>query len=619
MKNKRIRFTGEENVSKKSIFTTIGRWFNRLVFPGKEIDNLTEEKIVSPGRQMVKSFFHNRLAITGTAIFLACLLLVTVGPLVYPIDLSYTDGTQQNIAPGYNMMNVPGKISRFKEIYPGTTFGFGLTEDGKVVSWGKTKVTNTINLGAIPSDVQSAVIKTLSVGVDHAVAVDENGIIYCWGNGRLGQLNLPANINGNNVKQLIASNRYSALLDTDGNLVLWGNSNGTDLRVKSIYQGKIDQIALADNCYISLLKDGSVVYAGFNSSALLAKIPEGLESDVIQIACTAYTGAALKNDGTVVIWGNPTKGIANIPEHDSKIVKLYSGRYHYAAQCEDGTFIAWGDNTHNQIDMPEAVASGKVSIKLFSTGYYQNYAISRDGKLYTWGLKGYLFGTDEFGRDVFNRIVNGGRVTMTVGAVSVVISLTIGIVFGLMTGYFGGWIDIVVSRIAEVINSLPFLPMAMILSTVIGSRISQEARMYLIMVIQGFLYWPSCFRMVRAQVLQGRESEYVIAARSMGEKESSIMFQQILPNILSQLLVTATLSFATCMLTESSLSYLGFGIVPPTPTWGNMLKGANDSTVIQQFWWRWIPTAVIFGITTISINLMGDGMRDAIDPKALER
>lgn len=143
--------------------------------------------------------------------------------------------------------------------------------------------------------------------------------------------------------------------------------------------------------------------------------------------------------------------------------------------------------------------------------------------------------------------------------------------------------------------------------------------MYLIMVIQGFLYWPTSFRIVRAQVLQARENEYIIAARAMGEKESSIMFKQILPNILSQLLVTATLSFATCMLTESSLSYLGFGIVAPTPTWGNMLKGANDSTVIQQFWWRWVFTASIFGVTTISINLMGDGMRDAVDPKSLER
>ena len=601
-------------------FSKVFTWVNRLLYPGKEIDRLAEEAIVSPGKQMLRSFLHNRLAITGMVIFLSCLLLVTIGPIFMPIDLSYTDGTQQNIAPGYDMMSVPSDIvGDIATIQPGGTFGFALTRSGEIRSWGKTDITSVIDLADLPEDVLKADITLLSVGSDHAVAADSNGKIYTWGNNRLGQTNLPRKVDGHNIKQLIAGNKYSALLDEDGTLLLWGNSNGTDLKIKKAFQGQIDQVALADNCYISLLKDGSVAYTGFNASALLANIPAGLESDVVQVACTAYTGAALKSDGTVVVWGNSSNGEANIPEHDSKIVKLYAGRYHYVAECEDGTYISWGSNAHKQCDIPADLAEGKVQIEQMAVGYYQNYAISTTGKLYTWGLKGYLFGTDDLGRDVLGRIINGGRITMTVGAVSVVISLLIGIVFGLLSGYFGGWVDLIVSRVAEVVNSLPFLPMAMILSTVIGSRMPQEARMYLIMVIQGFLYWPSSFRLVRAQVLQARENEYIVAARAMGEKESSIMFKQILPNILSQLLVTATLSFATCMLTESSLSYLGFGIVAPTPTWGNMLKGANDSTVIQRFWWRWVFTATIFGVTTISINLMGDGMRDAVDPKSLER
>lgn len=607
-------------MNKKSVFSVIGTWFNRLLFPGREVDKLAEEKIVSPGRQMLRSFLHNRLAITGMIIFVSCLLLVTIGPIFFPIDLSYTDGTQQNIAPGYDMMNVPKKqLSEIVDIQPGSTFGFALTDKGSILSWGKTNITSVINLGAIPDEVKNAKITDISVGSDHVVAADENGKVYAWGNNRLGQLKFPRKIDGHNIKQLIAGNKYSALLDEDGTLLLWGNSNGTDLKVKKAFEGNIAQVALADNCYISLLKDGSVAYTGFNASALLAKVPEGLESGVIQVAATSYTAAALKEDGTVKIWGNASRGESLVPPHDSKIVKLYAGRYHYVAECEDGTYLSWGNNTHGQCNIPSDIAEGKVKLKKLAVGYYQNYAVTTEGKLYTWGLKGYLFGTDDLGRDVLTRIINGGRVTMTVGAVSVVISLIIGVVFGLLTGYFGGWVDIIISRVAEVVNSLPFLPMAMILSTVIGSRMPQEARMYLIMVIQGFLYWPSSFRLVRAQVLQARENEYIVAARAMGEKESSIMFKQILPNILSQLLVTATLSFATCMLTESSLSYLGFGIVAPTPTWGNMLKGANDSTVIQQFWWRWMFTAAIFGITTISINLMGDGMRDAVDPKALER
>lgn len=607
-------------MSKKSIFSVLGTWVNRVIYPGREVDQMTEEMIISPGKQMVKSFLHNKLAMTGLIIFLSCLLLVIIGPTFSPMDLSLTDGTQQNIAPGFDMMNLPsGIVKDVVEIQPGATFGFALTRDGDITSWGKTGLTSVLDLGNIPSEVRDANITKLSVGADHAVAADADGTVYTWGSGRLGQLSLPRGINDYNIKQLVAGNKYSALVDEDGTLVLWGNANGTDLKVKKAYQGNIEQVALADNCYVALTKDGAVVYAGFNASALLSNIPEGLDSGVVQVVATAYTAAALKDDGTVVVWGNPAKGEGQIPAHDSKIVKLYAGRYHYVAQCEDGTYLAWGNNIHGQCNVPNDLASGKEQVAYMSVGYYQNYAITTGGKLYSWGLKGYLCGTDELGRDVFNRIINGGRVTMTVGAVSVIISLIIGVIFGLLSGYFGGWTDLIISRLAEVVNSLPFLPMAMILSTVVGSRISQEARMYLIMVIQGFLYWPTSFRIVRAQTLQARENEYIVAARAMGEKESSIMFKQIFPNILSQLLVTATLSFATCMLTESSLSYLGFGIVAPTPTWGNMLKGANDSTVIQQFWWRWVYTASIFGITTISINLMGDGMRDAVDPKSLER
>ncbi|MDO5300308.1 MAG: ABC transporter permease subunit [Clostridia bacterium] len=607
-------------MKKKSLFSVLGTWVNRVMYPGREVDRLAEEKIISPGRQMLKSFLHNRLAMSGLIIFLACLLLVTVGPQFSPLDLSYTDGTQQNVAPGYDMMKVPSEIVKnIAQIQPGPTFGFALTDSGEIASWGKTGITSIIDLADVPEDVQKADIALLAVGSNHAIAVDSSGKIYGWGSNRLGQLDFPRKIDEYQIKQLVAGNNYSALLDVDGTLVLWGNSNGTDLKVKKDYQGNIEQVALADNCYVALTKDGAAVYAGFNTSALLSNVPDGLESGVVQVAATAYTAAALKEDGTVVVWGNPARGENRIPEHDSKIIKLYGGRYHYVAECEDGTYIAWGNNTHGQCDIPADLAEGKAEAAVVSVGYYQNYVISTTGELYTWGLKGYLFGTDELGRDVLNRIINGGKVTMTVGAVSVIISLIIGVIFGLLSGYFGSWIDLIISRLAEVVNSLPFLPMAMILSTVIGSRISQEARMYLIMVIQGFLYWPTSFRIVRAQVLQARENEYIVAARAMGEKESSIMFKQILPNILSQLLVTATLSFATCMLTESSLSYLGFGIVAPTPTWGNMLKGANDSTVIQLYWWRWVFTALIFGITTISINLMGDGMRDAVDPKSLER
>lgn len=136
------------------------------------------------------------------------------------------------------------------------------------------------------------------------------------------------------------------------------------------------------------------------------------------------------------------------------------------------------------------------------------------------------------------------------------------------------------------------------------------------MCILGFLSWTGLARLIRGQVLVARENEYVTAAKAMGVKESKIAFKHILPNVISIIIVTLTLDFAGCMLTESSLSYLGFGVTPPRPTWGNMLNGANNLTVMNNYWWQWLFTALFLAITTICINIIGDALRDVMDPKS---
>ena len=231
----------------------------------------------------------------------------------------------------------------------------------------------------------------------------------------------------------------------------------------------------------------------------------------------------------------------------------------------------------------------------------------------------FLLGTDDLGRDIFARLVNGGKMTMTIGALSVVISTIIGILLGGIAGYFGGFLDMAIMRVAEVVSSMPFIPFAMILSAVLGSQVSVEQRMYIIMVILGLLSWPGLCRQVRAQMFAQREMEYVTAAKTIGVKENKIIFKHIIPNVMSVVLVSITLSFGTSMLTESTLSYLGFGIPAPTPTWGNMLSNANNSVIIQNYWWNWVFVGLIFGLSCVCINLIGDGLRDALDPKSNER
>ncbi len=608
----------------KGFFLT--RWLKRMFFgPQRELSFMEEEALQSPLRTVAGNFFSNKLSMTALIVFVLILLFVLIGPIFLPLDLSYQDNTQAHVAPGFNMMSPQNSLKdNVKKIAPGKTFGLGVDNAGKVYMWGYTRITDTIDLKDIPQEVLDASIEDIAVGYDHAVAYNDQGGMYVWGNTRLGQDRLPnemtTKIRKNeplNIVQIEAGNQFTAALDSDGHLYLWGNGNLNDIKIKKAFQDNVKKVTANINTYLILTKDGAAAYSGFQSNAY-SRVPAGLESGVVDIASTAMTNAALKEDGTVVVWGNITKGegAANIPAHEGKITSIYGGRYHYTALTDQGELLSWGSNTFKEATAP---AMDGEKVEHVFTGYYQNYAITEGGKLYTWGLKGYPLGTDHLGRDILNRIVNGGRVTMTVGAVAVIISLIIGVFMGGIAGYFGGKVDMVVMRITEGVAAMPFLPLALILSAVIGSRMPVEQRMYVIMVVLGLLGWTGLCRLVRGSILAQREMEYVTAAQALGVREYSIVFRHIIPNVISVILVTATLDFATSMLTESTLSYLGFGIPPPTPTWGNMLTGANNSLIIQQYWWRWVFAAVIFSICTICINLIGDGLRDAIDPKSNKR
>lgn len=603
--------------NKKKV-SLLGRLFGNR---NKAVDALVEEQIQSPGKMMLDNFLHNRLGMTGLIVFLLILAFVVVGPYIFPIDLGDTDGTQQNVPPTSNMLSVPKALDgNIQAIAAGPTFGVGCDKNGKLYIWGYTKITDAIDLRKIPEEVLNAKIVDIAAGYDHIVALDEDNNIYVWGNTRLGQDKIPTELKGKktaHIVQIEAGNQFSGAVTEDGNVYFWGNGNMADLKVKKAYRTGVKKIAITTYNYILLMEDGSVAYAGSKKDSPFARIPEALSSGVVDIAASGETVAAVTEDGKIYVWGNASHGEANIPETESKPVDIYGGRFHYTALMENGDVVSWGDNSHQQAEVPSGVNSTDVATVF--AGFYQNYAVDTNGNVHTWGLKGHPLGTDDKGRDVLTRIVNGGKVTMTVGAVAVVISLVIGIIMGGLAGYFGGKVDMIVMRVSEVIGGLPFLPFALLMSAIIGSRISVGLRMYLIMIVLGVLSWTGICRLIRAQILAEREKEFVLAAQAMGVREGSIIFKHILPNVLSILLVEATLSFATCMLTESSLSYLGFGISPPTPTWGNMLTGANNSIVIQQYWWRWVFPAAIFGICTICINLIGDGIRDAVDPKSIGR
>lgn len=610
------------------------------------------EAIVSPMRQIVNNFLERKLAVTSLILLILMFITMFIGPLFMPKYYdSYTEVTQQNMAPNMSLMSVPKELkSDIKMIDSYGSFSVGLSNAGKVYVWGSTQLGTTgVDIGQIPQEVLDAKIAMVAAGIDHIVAIGEDGKVYCWGSKTLGQYGTEAeaeasgkgvspNIayfpqeladNGvdiSHVKKLTCGYQASAILMDDGTLYLWGNKLTYANMDLFLTAGDMYDIDFTLNYIVGLNGRRTSIFTGSrdlyntvrsNVSGSGTKISEYMNGRRIEALTATNTSVCLLlDDGSVCFAGDFNLDAEPAPElaEDEDYVQIVGGAYHYSGLTNKGKVYSWGRNTLDQTEVPSDTSG---TVKLYA-GAFQTYAVDENDSLVAkWGLKGYLFGTDTRGADIFQRIINGGKMTMTIGAVAVIISSIIGIIIGCLAGYFGGKLDVLLMRVAEIFSAIPFLPFAMILSAVMTHMtLSETMRIFIIMCILGVLTWPGLARLVRGQVLLARESEYVTAAKAMGVKEKVIAFKHILPNVMSVILVTLMLDFGTCMLTESSLSYLGFGVAYPRPTWGNMLNGANNETIINAYWWQWVFTSIFLAVTTICINIVGDALRDVMDPKA---
>jgi peptide/nickel transport system permease protein len=223
--------------------------------------------------------------------------------------------------------------------------------------------------------------------------------------------------------------------------------------------------------------------------------------------------------------------------------------------------------------------------------------------------KEHWLGTDDIGRDTFTRLVYGTRVSLSVGLVSTSIAVIIGVSLGALGGYYGGALDLIIMRIVDMFMCFPFFLIAIVMAAIMGPSI------WNIMIISGLLSWTRIARIVRAEVLSIKEREFVEASKALGLNTPKIVIKHIIPNILAPVIVYATLGIAQGILSEAGLSYLGLGVKQPVPSWGNMLAAAQSLRSLNLHWWLWVPPGVMVLLTVLSINFLGDGLRDALDPK----
>lgn len=265
-------------------------------------------------------------------------------------------------------------------------------------------------------------------------------------------------------------------------------------------------------------------------------------------------------------------------------------------------------------------------------GVEYEYRISYDATTKNWSVKQgketYVYdsyakpskehwlGTDKNGMDMLTRLMYGGRVSLVIGFIVVVIETVIGVILGGIAGYFGKWVDNLIMRIVDIFYCIPSMPLIIILGAAMdAARVDPQIRMLYLMLILGFLGWPSIARLVRGQILSLREQEFMAATEACGIRVSRRIFKHLIPNVIPQLIVTCTMSLGSTIIMEATLSFLGLGVKFPFASWGNIITDVNSSYVMTHYWFVWIPAGICLLVAVLGFNFVGDGLRDAFDPK----
>ncbi len=225
-------------------------------------------------------------------------------------------------------------------------------------------------------------------------------------------------------------------------------------------------------------------------------------------------------------------------------------------------------------------------------------------------------GTDRNGMDMLTRLMYGGRVSLLIGFIVEAISTLLGIIMGGLAGYFGKWVDNLIMRIVDIFYCIPSMPIIIILGAAMDAMsVDPTLRMVYLMLILGFLSWPGMARLIRGQILSLREQEFMTATEACGISVSRRIFKHLVPNVIPQIIVSVTMGVGATIITEASLSFLGLGVKFPFASWGNIINDVNNTFVLQHFWFIWIPAGTLLLLTVLAFNLVGDGLRDAFDPK----
>ena len=541
--------------------------------PAEEHYSLNDDrrvKVLSPGMLVAKRFIRNRMAVTGLVILIFMFVFSFIGGLVSPYgqdQFFYTDKTIRK---------------SFGEAKENTEFRYGSNSDELFGLTAQAKAMLAIQQGKDSFNFSNHNY-TMNKVSDEMFTISCDGVMV-----------------GYAAKDMVNADAADQKLSFEFNY-----------QALTAYATGAKEF-IADGVTYALAEDGGVTLDGADYAYISRYLVQAISPDVFlsrDFKDKLLATIATAQDGKATFTYTDESLIMNEPE-----------------QTEDGENAdgqTSGINTEDpnapkQDDTSDtATAEYDLEFKA-ATNSWQilQEKSSRQYDQYSFPNMKHWLGTDMYGMDMLTRLMYGGRVSLLIGFIVIIIETVIGVIFGGISGYFGGWVDNLIMRIVDIFYCIPSMPVIIILGAAMdASRVDPTIRMVYLMLILGFLGWAGIARLVRGQILSLREQEYMAAAEACGLSVSRRIFKHLIPNVVPQLIVTCTMGLGSVIIMEATLSFLGLGVKFPFASWGNIISDVNNTHVLTTYWFIWIPAGVLLLLTVLAFNLVGDGLRDAFDPK----
>lgn len=552
------------------------------------LDDERRVKVLSPGAMVAKRFFRNRLAMIGLIILISMFLFSFVGGWIDPYG-------EKQIFEDYTLT-----VKDFAGATENTEYRFAEASSGSIPSAARTSLILAVNNG-----------ETTYTAGDNTYSIADLGL-DSWlisGTAPVATVDKLANryvINSDVIEvtdSLTAD--FTAAVDAGETSFTSGGAEYIISGAKRSYTiSSMQELGVASK----LVVEGDNLSYEFRKALLTAM---GAGASSFTADGTKYTMEVDGLNATVSDGSNEVAAVSN-----------------YSIQAiENGAVVSAELKTR----IIEAIGEGESSFVLADVdGNEVEYELTRENNRYTIRTesstkliqtylapsKTHWLGTDGYGMDILTRLMYGGRISLIIGFVVVILETIIGVVLGGLAGYFGKWVDMVIMRIVDIFYCIPTWPILIILGSIMDSyQVNPKTRIYFMMIVLAVLGWPAITRLVRGQILSLREQEFMTAAEATGLTVSRRIFRHLVPNVIPQLIVQCTMSLGGIILTESTMSFLGIGVKFPYASWGNIISSVSNVFVMTNYWYCWIPAGMLILLTVLGFNFVGDGLRDAFDPK----